>query len=143
MFFDIQPYIDELNDKQSMLSKDEKFIICRIVDNSFLFLKHKEESMVTDLKIDTSLNIQYTGQKIYLFPPTLNKGKALHKLKAKFNPEFIFAAGDSKIDIPMLNLVDIAYISNTLSKMMKHDRYINFDSAESILKDIIDQTAYH
>mgnify|MGYP002626832092 CR=1 FL=1 len=67
------------------------------------------ESISTELQAQTNLTVQYSGQKIYLFPPKLNKGEALLQLKKLFNPDKVFCAGDSVIDVPMLNLADVAY----------------------------------
>ena len=110
----IQPYNEELQRQCVWLSQREEYVICRIVDDSFLFLKCNDnvdiDSIVSNLKDNTTLNVQHTGRKIYLFPPTLNKGEALTRLKRKFNPGLTISAGDSTIDIPMLSLADTAYV---------------------------------
>ena len=58
----------------------------------------------------TSLNTQYSGRKIYFFPPPADKGKAVKKFAENYNSDFIISAGDSSIDIPMLEISDIALI---------------------------------
>ena len=47
-------------------------------------------------------------------PPQFNKGAALTRLKEKFTPEFVIAAGDSEIDIPMLEIADLAYCKESI-----------------------------
>ena len=135
----IQPYEDELKQKQDTLLK--YFSICRIVDGSFLFLKCDDEMNVEecacDLKTKTNLIVQHFGRKIYLFPPKLNKGEALKMLIQKFSPQQVFCAGDSTIDLPMLNIADVAYVPIDLREALLHKHCVIFDSAEYILKDIL------
>ena len=108
----IQPYEEELFAQEKIFSQNKNFSICRVVDKSFLFLKccngKDTEKFVAEIQAVTKLTVQSSGLKIYLFPPKLNKGEALLKLKKFFSPEKTFAAGDSVIDIPMLNLADFA-----------------------------------
>lgn len=136
----IQPYTDELKYQQILLSQNPSFTICRIVDDSFLFLKCSEtidvEKISTELQKQTNLTVQNSGRKIYLFPPNLNKGEALLRLKQKFNPNQVFCAGDSIIDVPMLNLANMAFVLSPLIKYLNHDKYFKFNFTESILDNI-------
>ena len=123
----VAPYEDEL--KLQLAAADEKiFSIARIVDESFLFLKCRED-FDAEIFFDTSLTVQRTGKKIYLFPPRLNKGEALKLLTKKFSPEKIFAAGDSEIDLPMLELADVAFGKKNICGE-------NFSAAEDFLEKI-------
>ena len=123
----VAPYEDEL--KLQLAAADEKiFSIARIVDESFLFLKCRED-FDAEIFFDTSLTVQRTGKKIYLFPPRLNKGEALSLLTKKFSPEKIFAAGDSAIDLPMLELADVAFGKKNICGE-------NFSAAEDFLEKI-------
>ena len=123
----VAPYEEEL--KLQLAAADEKiFSIARIVDESFLFLKCRED-FDAEIFFDTSLTVQRTGKKIYLFPPLLNKGEALKLLTKKFSPEKIFAAGDSEIDLPMLELADVAFGKKNICGE-------NFSAAEDFLEKI-------
>ena len=121
----IQPYTDELNQQQILLSQNPNFTICRVVDDSFLFLKCSDtldvDRISSEIQKQTNLTTQYSGRKIYLFPPSLNKGEALFQLKKLFNPEKVFCAGDSVIDLPMLILSDISFIPITLTNYLNHN----------------------
>ena len=118
----INPYVEDLKYQQKILSQDKNFTICRIVDDSFLFLKCSEsvdiEIASSKLQDNTNLSVQYSGRKIYLFPPKLNKGEALLRLKQRFHPNQAFCAGDSIIDVPMLNLADIAFVPISLLSLL-------------------------
>ena len=136
----IQPYEEELHYQHSLLSQDKHFSICRIVDNSFLFLKCCDELNVDacalELQNNTKLTVEHFGRKIYLFPPLLNKGEALRRLQNKISPIHTFCAGDSYIDIPMLNLADTAYVPEDLAFKINNQNYIKFQSTEDILQSI-------
>lgn len=115
---EIFPYADELETMREKFSDDENFNICRIVDESFLFLRCRDEIDAATLTFATRLTVQHTGKKIYLFPPALTKGNALRRLKEKFSPTKIFAAGDSEIDLPMLAAADVAFAPRSLGKFV-------------------------
>lgn len=119
---------DEFNIYQKKLLQIQQNLIssgvcvrCRLVNQLYLYAHCKEDFGIEELIkynwVDTDLNIVVSGKKIYFFPPHLNKGNALIKLKEKLNPETIIAAGDSIIDIPMLELADIALVPNEFIAM--------------------------
>lgn len=110
----VSPYVEELEIQCEKFSTDDRFNICRIVDESFLFLRCRDDVDADKIFFDTCLTAQHTGKKIYLFPPDLNKGAALRRLKEKFSPDKVFCAGDSEIDLPMLELADVAFAPKTL-----------------------------
>ena len=110
----VEPHAAEPEAQREKFSSDERFDICRIVDESFLFLRCRDDIDAEQIFFDTSLTVGRTGKKIYLFPPELNKGNALKLAAKKFSVEKIFAAGDSEIDRPMLELADVAFAPRSL-----------------------------
>lgn len=100
---------DELEYQRTVHADNPNFTICRVVDESFLFLRCRDDLNAEDFHFDTRLTVQHTGKKIYFFPPELNKGTALRMLIEKFSPDKVFCAGDSEIDLPMLKLADVAF----------------------------------
>ena len=101
---DLSAYAPELNRLQKIFAHNPDFQICRIVDESFLFLRPRDELNPANFNFDTDLTVQRTGKKIYLFPPPLTKGNALRRLIEIFRPDKVIAAGDSEIDLPMLEV---------------------------------------
>lgn len=128
----IQPYENELQRQLEKFLQDKNFTVCRIVDESFLFLKCSDDaeiiSVAEKIQADTDLIVEYSGRKIYLFPPKLNKGEAILKLKENFEPEKTFAAGDSNIDVPMLNFADVAFANSKLK--LSHKNIFEFHSSD-------------
>lgn len=114
---EISPFAEELSTLCEKFSTDERFDICRIVDESFLYLRGVDEFSAAAAIFETRLDVQRTAKKIYLFPPLLNKGNALRLLAEKFSPTKIFAAGDSLIDLPMLLRADVSFAPKNLGGM--------------------------
>ena len=127
----VAPYENEL--KNQLKSADKNiFTTARIVDDSFLFLHCRDDIDAEKISFDTNLTVKYFGKKIYHFPPKLNKGEALKLLIKKFSPEKVFAAGDSDIDLPMLELADVAFGE----KNLRGGNFIKFSDAEEFLEII-------
>lgn len=127
----VNPYETELKAQLEAADKN-LFTTARIVDDSFLFLRCRDDLDADKISFDTSLTVQHTDKKIYLFPPELDKGAALKRLTKKFSPDKIICAGDSEIDLPMLELADIAFAH----KNLRGEKFIEFDSAEDFLEII-------
>lgn len=131
----VAPYADELEFQRKKYSEAEEFSICRIVDESFLFLRCRDDIDAENITFDTNLSVEHTGKKIYLFPPPLNKGEALKLLIKRFSPEKIIAAGDSNIDLPMLELADVAFCQKNIHK----GNCLEFSTAEDFLQRIYNE----
>ena len=129
----IAPYATELEFQCKKYADDENFTICRIVDESFLFLRCRDELNAADFRFETNLTVQCTEKKIYLFPPPLNKGNAVNFLAERFNPDKIICAGDTDIDLPMLKLADVAFIKKNLHDVSRKD-FVAFSLAEEFLE---------
>ena len=126
-----KPYETEIN--RQLASADKNiFTIARIVDESFLFLRCRDDIDPEGISFDTNLTVQHTGKKIYLFPPRLNKGEALKLLIKRFSPDKVIVAGDSEIDLPMLRLADVAFGK----KNLRRGNFIEFSDAEELLEII-------
>ncbi|MCR5833835.1 MAG: HAD hydrolase family protein [Selenomonadaceae bacterium] len=137
----IAPHATELSAQCEKFSADDNFNICRIVDESFLFLRARDdinvEEISADLQTQTKLTVRHTGRKIYLFPPKLTKGAALNRLTEKFSPDKVIAAGDSDIDLPMLKIADVAFAPKNLSAPNVIKCSPTPDFAEEFLSKII------
>lgn len=109
----LENYRTELDDILAKLQEEDCYVRCRKVDEMYVYVSCKDgvdvDRIVSYYSDKTKLNIAASGRKIYFLPPDFNKGSAIERLKACFKPEFIIAAGDSKIDIPMLEKADLAF----------------------------------
>ena len=119
----------------------------RIVDKMFLFAKSEETRLCEDylkFKLDTKWKIDVQGQKVYAIPMEITKGNALkficENLVADNQP--IISAGDSNLDMSMLDYSDYSYIPSDSKLSALGNKYIKTGSGiyatDLILKSVID-----
>ena len=115
-------YIEEMESIWLQSHYDMDFKSFRYVDSLFLYGVCHEYVNAQEkvLSFHTSLRVDVTHQKIYFMPPEFNKGMALEKLRDRFGSVFIIAAGDSMMDVPMLENADIAFYKDA-ELMKKND----------------------
>lgn len=102
----------ELERAIHILGKDarRKFEL-RFIERLFVFTKCNEpKQTVDDLHevLDTKLvDVFHNGEKVYVVPRELNKGKAVQRFREYMHADFVIAAGDSEFDISMLRNADV------------------------------------
>lgn len=137
---DISEYISGIEKLESMINPED-FIKVKFVDEKYLFAYCYENSDVKALyekySVMTKLNTQYSGRKIYFFPPPADKGKAVKKFAEKYNFDFIISAGDSSIDYSMLEIADIALLPNQQAAGFINNPNIKICPQNKIFSDFI------
>ena len=138
-------YKEELADILNRLENGDDYIRCRMVDSMYVFA-YRKEGVDTDNKVKsyadrTSLKVVSSGKKIYFFPPEFNKGNALIRLAKRLEADIIIAAGDSEIDIPMLELADIAYCKNGIICKISNPNKRCFTDEKDLLKSVINEVS--
>lgn len=118
----VDPWRGEMKRLEAHLASDPAFIRCRLVDDSYLFVycaegtdAHAVEEKLCKM---THLSIQVSGKKIYLLPPGLHKGTAIAYLRKYFPQYRIVAAGDSEMDLDMLNAADEALFPQKIASQV-------------------------
>ena len=113
---DLKEVLPELDNLYKTLSTDNRFIRCRYVDGFYIFVYCKDDISPKEVENFYNVSDKYcvraSGKKVYFYPVNINKGNALLRLKKKFGIESVISAGDSIIDIPMLDLAEVSYIPN-------------------------------
>lgn len=108
----VAPWRDELRRMETLLAPDPSYIRCRTVDDAYLFVYCASgtdpEAVGRKFREMTDLTICIGGKKIYLLPPQMNKGNAVERLRQRFPKHTVIAAGDSEMDLDMLNAADYA-----------------------------------
>lgn len=83
----------------------------RFIERLFVFTKCGEpQRVVEDLRaaLHTELvDVFHNGEKVYVVPRALNKGKAVQRFREYIHADFVVAAGDSEFDISMLEEADV------------------------------------
>ncbi len=107
---------DELRRFKELLERDKRrsFEI-RLVDGLFLFTKSSApDETLKALGCGGLCESFSTGEKVYVVPKALNKGSAMRKLARRLNVSDYAAAGDSLMDLSMLNAADTAVFPSDL-----------------------------
>lgn len=137
----VAAYRSEITRLHTLLSSQEKYIRCRIVDDMYLFAYCKDnvniEDCVHEHSEKTPLNVIASGRKLYFLPPSITKGTAVRKLKNALNPMKVVCAGDSKIDLSMLCEADIAMTPNIHLGRLISGAEVNICDPRSPFSDFI------
>lgn len=114
----VEVWSDDINSLYEKHSLSKNLRHCRIVDDSYLFLccdNGTEAAAYADIcRRQSRLEVENVGRKIYMFPPGLKKGAALVRLKKILGSNYACAAGDSSVDISMLEQADMGFAENSL-----------------------------
>ena len=138
----VRKYQGELNRVLEFLEKEEEYIRCKFVDGMYVFLYCKDgvdiAKKVERYRERTILHVVSSGRKIYFLPPEFNKGEALCRLKERFLPNYVVAAGDSEMDLPMMESADFAFGKREiLGKNLRENRRIFIDE-NNLLNEMFD-----
>lgn len=130
----VDPWREELAQLQRLMPTIPQIKRFRMVDDMYLFAAcdNGQDAQISGalLQDKTVLDVAVSGRKVYVFPPFLNKGRAIDRLRERFSPKRIICAGDSVIDIPMLHRGDSSIIPHELLSKTKGTQrfYVNSDS---------------
>ena len=109
---------------KSDLENDDKLNVVRIVDDMYFYISCSDPMYVDEYMMKyggtQDIDVMASGRKIYFLPPKINKGYALKRLAEKESDSFVIAAGDSTIDLPMLETADCAVIPKELDSLLKN-----------------------
>lgn len=118
----------------------------RLVDELFVFTR-SSAPLTTKIVLESILDLSKVGvynvgEKMYIFPNILTKGRAVRRLKENFSFEEVICAGDSEFDISMLNTADCALCPEQLKEYIRSENCISFDTekqnfAEQILNYVL------
>lgn len=68
---------------------------------------HELAEFFAKVQRETGYVLSHQGRKSYLVPPCVDKGLSIEFLKDKVKPQHTVGAGDSVLDLPMANSVDV------------------------------------
>lgn len=88
----------------------ELFIVTKSVQP--LLSIHKLKEWLDSSKVD----IFHQKQKVYVIPKKLDKGTAVNRLRKRISANYVIAAGDSEIDVSMLQKADLAFAPKKLKQ---------------------------
>ncbi len=117
-------YKTELQQVEKRLSDVAQIKRFRMIDDMYLFAAcdTAEDAQKSKgyLEQKTTLQVLLSGRKLYFIPPMLDKGTAIKRLREKFDMAYIISAGDSMMDIPMLEEADYGIFLHTYDTKQEH-----------------------
>ncbi len=125
----VRPWGRELRELYGIMDRRGGFSRCAIIDGMYAYAHYStpvEAELSRDfLQQKTSLGVFCTGRKVYAFPPEINKGAALERLRRETGAEEVLCAGDSDIDLPMLESSDCALVpSAELAAQLRNSNHL-------------------
>lgn len=110
--------MEDISRFRALLERDpDRRFEVRMVDGFFLFTK-SANPVLTLARLGTGESCECfaTGEKVYVIPKRLNKGAAVKRLAELIGlpREGIFCAGDSLMDVPMLNAAHTAIFTENI-----------------------------
>lgn len=110
----VAPWSAAVQEALEALEQQPQAKRCRVVDEMYAYAACETPrdalELVGAMEGRTPLNIEQSGRKTYFFPPPINKGEAVRRLRRYFQAERVICAGDSAIDVPMLGQADLAIV---------------------------------
>jgi hydroxymethylpyrimidine pyrophosphatase-like HAD family hydrolase len=103
---------DEVERLLRLLQDDPRVSRVEIIDSSFIFAKSLVAPRVVDgMKLSAvSCGVLSRNEKVYILPPGIDKGSALAEVRRRLSAACVVAAGDSDLDVPLLNQADYALV---------------------------------
>lgn len=107
--------------RELLESDPDRCFEIRMVDGLFLFTKSGSPER-TEERLGALRDCEFfrTGAKVYVIPKRLNKGDGALRLLKRFRDKSfsgrVICAGDSIMDIPLLNIADIAIFPEDLAQ---------------------------
>ncbi len=110
----VSPVRSALISLQERLSAQDKYIRVRMVNDFYLFAYAKDgvdiRACVAEHQGLPDIHVLASGRKLYFFPSGMDKGHALARFRPRMPASVTVAAGDSAIDLPMLERADHALV---------------------------------
>lgn len=110
---------EELSKCREILERDiHRCFEIRMVDGLFLFTKSSDPAAtVAALGKGERVESFYTGEKVYVIPKKISKGEAAKRLLERVRfAGAVISAGDSEMDLTLLNIADYALYTENISK---------------------------
>ncbi len=113
----------------------------RFIKELFVFTKCKEsESVVENLKRiveGTLVDVFYNGNKVYVVPKALSKGKAVERFRKIISAECVIAAGDSAFDKTMLEAADYGIATPQLAKQYSFAEHVKCPPSDMLYAEAV------
>lgn len=112
----VEPFRPVLAELAYQLRELSEYKRCKMVDDIYLYTVCQDvaeaEQCLADFYGFGGLQVVRGGRKVYFLPPEINKGAAVRRLRQRWPEAVLVAAGDSELDLSMLEEADLALLPN-------------------------------
>ena len=116
------PELEELGRQLGELCEHE----VRKPECYYYYAKSDEAEKVCDMlrskNRDGNIRIEHDHRKVYLFPKSVNKGLSVRRFFGRFQVGYSVGAGDSLMDVPLLNAVDYAFAPESVCELVTNPK---------------------
>jgi HAD superfamily hydrolase (TIGR01484 family) len=116
----------------------------RYVEELFIFAKSENTPQAVKylqtLVDEKIFDVCAVHNKVYILPAGLNKGMAVNRLKERLSARRLVCAGDSTLDLSMLEMADVAIAPKTLALQRKHVYTFSEEDSASELLRVVKET---
>lgn len=113
---------------ETALSTEPAVEAVNYVDNTYIYAICTDEQYAKSISMSTphtgDIKVMTSGRKVYFIPSNFTKGNTLSKIKDRNNFDLVIAAGDSELDIDMLEVADIALAPASLAPLVNNRNII-------------------
>lgn len=139
----VRPHLTEL---VAQLAATGSFLRCRMVDDVYAFVYCRELEQAREATAEwqglPGICCVRSGKKVYLIPKGIDKGTAVQRLKRRMGGMRVLCAGDSVMDIPMLEVADAA-LAPAGAGLEVHSPRISWSSSEDFATDVLTWALRH
>lgn len=102
------------------LEETGEYLRCRLVDQAYAFVYCKNDNrsvkIAMNYPLPEGINRIKSGKKIYFIPNGIDKGSAVLRFRKERGFDATICAGDSEMDIPMLQIGNISFVPKTFGE---------------------------
>ncbi|MFR6290933.1 MAG: hypothetical protein ACLUKQ_05715 [Peptococcaceae bacterium] len=126
----------------------ERLLPVKCIDGLFLYTKSSvpeqlRQQLEAVLDLD-QVQVLLHGAKVYVMPHTLTKGAVVQRIRQRYPQSYIWAAGDSTFDVPMLQAADFAFAPEKLaSHLSEQSNQYLVSEGQLLAEEMLQYLQYH
>jgi hydroxymethylpyrimidine pyrophosphatase-like HAD family hydrolase len=120
--------------------RDDAYLFdVQYVEDAFIFAKSEDTATAVahlrEMLASQALDICAVHNKVYILPKNLNKGVAVKRLCERLSVDRVVCAGDSELDVSMLEIADVAMAPPALAgRLLRLQTLRSDDVARELLE---------
>lgn len=124
-----EKHLEKLNQAVNVLDRLSDIGEIHHPENYMFYAKCSNPGIICDQLKDMvdcrSVTVEHDRHKVYLFTNGVDKGTALERFKERFSIDKVIASGDDTMDVPMLDIADVALSGSRIFEDIKCAEKLN------------------